>query len=430
MQYERVTLPNGIRVLVSEMPETRSVSLAVYVGVGSRAESAANAGTSHFVEHMVFKGTAKRPSAPEISQAVESLGGAVNASTDKEVTLFWSRVPARHYLVALDVVADMIRAPMLRESDVESERSVVVEEIRMYRDQPQDRVHTLVDELLYPRHPLGWEVAGREKVVLGLTPDDLRRFMRLGYAPDRIVVALAGRLSAPEAIAAVAAQLGDIAPRPPVDIAPAPAPSVVRTKVLAKRGEQAHLCIGWRAVPTAHPDEFVLDMLNAVLGEGMSSRLFVELRERRALAYDVHSYEANYVDAGHLVIYAGVAPSRAREALAAALAEVARLRDELVPDVELERVRDFAKGRIELRLEDTRGVSSWLAGQELFLGRVRSVEEICAIIDGISAEDVQRAARQYLRTELCYVAAVGPRATVASLGAPAVPESIAMEIAS
>ncbi len=430
MQYERVTLPNGIRVLVSEMPETRSVSLAVYVGVGSRAETVANAGTSHFVEHMVFKGTAKRPTAPEISQAVESLGGAVNASTDKEVTLFWSRVPARHYLVALDVVADMIRAPMLRESDVEAERGVVIEEIRMYRDQPQDRVHTLMDELLYPRHPLGWEIAGREKVVLGLTGDDLRGFMRLGYAPDRMVVALAGRLSAAEAVSAVEAQLGDVAARPGFPVVPAPVPSRARTKVLAKRGEQAHLCVGWRAVSTTHPDMFVLDMLNAVLGEGMSSRLFVELRERRALAYDVHSYEANYADAGHLAIYAGVAPTRASEALAAALAEVARLRDELVPDAELERVRDFVKGRMELRLEDTRGVSSWLAGQELFHGRVRSVDEICAIVDGIGAEDLRRAARQYLRTELCYVAAVGPRATIASLGAPDAPENVPLEIAS
>src|SRR3989449_10446262 len=195
-------LLNGIRVLVAEMPETRSVSMAVYVGVGSRVESKSDAGTSHFLEHMVFKGTAKRPTATDISQEIESRGGVVNASTDKEVTVFWSRVPARHYLVALDVVADMIRAPMLRPADVESERNVIVEELRMYRDQPQDRVHTLVDELLYPRHPLGWEVAGREEVVLGMTADRLREFMQRGYAPSRTVVALAGPLRADEAIAA------------------------------------------------------------------------------------------------------------------------------------------------------------------------------------------------------------------------------------
>src|SRR6266705_5359811 len=169
MEHRRVTLPNGLRILVGEMPETRSVSLAMYVGVGSRIETKVDAGTSHFLEHMVFKGTAKRPTAADISMEIESRGGVVNAATDKEVTVFWSRVPARHWRVALDVIADMILAPMLRDSDVESEKKVIVEELRMYRDQPQDRVHTLVDELLYPRHPLGWEVAGREQVVLAMT---------------------------------------------------------------------------------------------------------------------------------------------------------------------------------------------------------------------------------------------------------------------
>src|SRR5947208_12965834 len=173
------------------MPETRSVSMAIYVGIGSRVETKNDAGTSHFLEHMLFKGTAKRPTAADISQEIESRGGVVNASTDKEVTVFWSRVPARHYLVALDVIADLIRAPMLRPADVQSERNVIVEELRMYRDQPQDRVHTLVDELIYPRHPLGWEVAGREEVVLAMTADRLREFIQRGYAPSRKAVALA-----------------------------------------------------------------------------------------------------------------------------------------------------------------------------------------------------------------------------------------------
>lgn len=416
MRYERVALPNGLRVLVSEMPETRSVSLSVYVGVGSRVEDRTTAGTAHFLEHILFKGTAKRPTAQDISQAIEGVGGAVNASTDKEVTVFWSRMVARHYLLALDVIADMIRAPLLRQADVEQERKVVLEEIRMYRDQASDRVHGLIDELLYPKHPLGWETAGRESVVSELTPEKIRAFMERGYAPARTVIALAGRLDAQEAIAAVTAQFGDLAAREPLPLKPAPPAGIVHAKQVAKRGEQAHVCVGWRGVAQDHPDRYVLDMLNAVLGEGMSSRLFQELREKRALAYDVHSYESNYLDAGHLVIYAGVAPARAAEALGVALGEVARLRDEPVGEAELMRIRDFAKGRIELRLEDTRGVAGWLAGQELFLGRVRTVEELCAIIDSIGPADVQRVARQYLRPELAYVAAVGPRAALARLG--------------
>jgi predicted Zn-dependent peptidase len=429
LEHRRVTLPNGLRILVAEMPETRSVSMAVYVGVGSRVETKNDAGTSHFLEHMVFKGTAKRPTAADISQEIESRGGVVNASTDKEVTVFWSRVPARHYLVALDVIADMIRAPMLRPSDVESERKVIVEELRMYRDQPQDRVHILIDELLYPKHPLGWEVAGREKVVLGLTAEDLRVFIDRGYAPSRTVVALAGPLKADEAIAAVDEALGALSAREAPRAAPAPRAGKLRAKLLGKRAEQTNLCVGWRAVQTDHPDKFVVDMLNAVLGEGMSSRLFLELREKRGLAYDVHSYDANYVDAGHLVVYAGLAPQNGAEVLAAIMGEIARLRDEPVPDRELERVRDFAKGRLELRLEDTRGVSGWLAGQELFLGRVRTVEEVCAIIDGITPSDIQRVAREYLRPELAYVAAVGPRASLAAIVPPA-SDALAIGIAS
>jgi predicted Zn-dependent peptidase len=429
MRYERVVLPNGVRVLVKDMPEARSASIAVYVGVGSRSETKIDAGTSHFLEHMVFKGTANRPSASEISQQIEGVGGTVNASTDKEATVFSSFVPARHYLLALDIVSDLVRAPLLRDADVESERNVIVEEIRMYRDQAQDRVHTLIDELLYPNHPLGWEIAGREPVVLGLTATGLREFMAAQYAPSRVVVAIAGRIDEAEAIAAVRSRFGDLPARPALAVKPAPKPGRARTKTLAKRGEQAHVCIGWRGVPQLHPDKFPIDILNAILGEGMSSRLFLELREKRALTYDVHSYISNYSDAGHVVIYAGVAPTRAKEAVGAALAEVARLRAEPVTEAELTRVRDFVKGRIELRLEHSRGVSSWLAGQELFLEKVRSVEELIAIIDGIGAADLQRVAQRYLRPELAYLAAVGPRATVAELTAPDAEESM-MEKAS
>ncbi len=203
---------------------------------------------------------------------------------------------------------------------------------------------------------------------------------------------------------------------------PAPRAGKSHLKLLGKRAEQTNLCVGWRAVHTTHPDKYSLDMLNAVLGEGMSSRLFLELREKRGLAYDVHSYGANYADAGHLVVYAGFAPQNAAEVLKAIMREVERLREEVVPDVEIERVRDFAKGRLELRLEDTRGVSGWLAGQELFLGRVRSVEEVEAIIDGVTTADMQRVARAYLRPELAYVAAIGPRASLTGIAAPAAEE--------
>src|SRR5207249_10683043 len=226
---------------------------------------------------------------------------------------------------------------------------------------------------------------------------------------------------ADEAIAAVDEALGGLAPREIVPSKPAPRSGKSHTKLVGKRAEQTNLCVGWRSVHTTHPDKFSIDMLNAVLGEGMSSRLFLELREKRGLAYDVHSYDANYADAGHRVVYAGFAPQNGAEVHKAIMREVERLRDELVPDVEIERVRDFAKGRLELRLEDTRGVSGWLAGQEIFLGRVRSVDEVCAIIDGIAATDIQRVARSYLQPDQAFVAAIGPRPSLVAIAAPAAP---------
>lgn len=417
MRYERTVLPNGLRVLVAPMPEMRSTTVAVVVGAGSRYERRQESGVSHFVEHMVFKGTAKRPTAQEISQTIEGLGGVINASTDKEVTVFWSRVPARHYLVAVDVIADMLRHPMLREADVASERQVIVEEIRMYLDTPQDLVHVLSDGLLFPTSPLGWETAGRAAVVQRLRAEDLRGYMESAYAPERIVVALAGPLDVAEAQEAIAAQFGDLAPRPPRPFAPAGEPSARRRRMRAKRGEQAHLCLTWRGVPQSHPDKFALDLLSAVLGEGMSSRLFLELREKLSLAYDVHSYVANFIDAGVFGIYAGVAPQRAGEAHAAALREVERMIREPVGEIELNRVRDFVKGRLELRMEDTRGVAMWIAGQELLLGRIRSLEELSQILDGIGAQDLQRVARTYLDPAAAFTSVVGPQLALTAMDA-------------
>ena len=421
MEYARSVLDNGLRVLVAPMPEARSVTVSVVVGAGSRYERRLESGISHFVEHIVFKGSAKRPTAPEISQAVESLGGIINAFTDKEVTGFWARVPARHYLIALDVLADMLRHPILRESDVIAERQVIVEEIRMNLDAPQDLVHVMMDALLFPNSPLGWETAGRAAVVMKITAAALRSYMERQYAPERIVVTLAGPLDVAEAQAAVTSHLGDMARRPPQRYREAPPPSGVHRRLRAKRGEQAHIVIGYRGVSHAHPDKYALDMLNAVLGEGMSSRLFLELREKLSLAYDVHSFVSNYSDAGMVGIYAGVAPQRTAEAHAAAMREVERLLREPVGDAELSRVKDFIKGRMELRMEDTRGVGMWIAGQELLIGHIRSLEELAAIIDSVTVEDIQRVANTYLRPELSYSTVVGPQTALATMTEPAAP---------
>lgn len=423
MPFHQHKLANGLNIIGEISPSARSVALGFFVRTGARDEVSQVSGVSHFLEHMVFKGSAKRPTAADISQAIESLGGMINASTDKELTVFWARVPARHYLVAVDVLADMLRQPMLRESDVAAEKPVVLEEIRLYRDTPQDLVHVMTDGLLFPSSPLGSEVAGRAPVVLKITAEDLRRHMDRLYSPERIVICLAGPLDVAEARQAIAAQFGDMPRRPAQLFAPAGAPGNHHRKMRAKRGEQAHVVIAWRGVSYPHPDRYALEMLNVVLGEGMSSRLFLELREKLSLAYDVHSSTANYSDAGMLGIYSGVAPQRSGEAHAAALREVERLIREPVGDAELNRVRDFVEGRMELRMEDTRGVALWIAGQELILGRIRSVEELAAIYDAVTAEDIQRVAATYLQPGLAYTAVVGPHTALQAMAVTPVPEA-------
>jgi predicted Zn-dependent peptidase len=285
----------------------------------------------------------------------------------------------------------------------------------MNLDAPQDLVHVMMDALLFPSSPLGWETAGRAAVVMKITAEALRSYMERMYAPERIVVALAGPLDVAEAEAAVATQFGDMPRRAPQRFREAPAPGELHRRMRAKRGEQAHIVIGYRGIANAHPDRYTIDMLNAVLGEGMSSRLFLELREKLSLAYDVHSFVSNYSDAGMIGIYAGVAPQRTAEAHAAALREVDRLIREPVGEAELARVKDFVKGRLELRMEDTRGVGMWIAGQELLLGEIKGVEERSAIIDAVTADDIQRVAREYLRPELSYTTVVGPHTALATL---------------
>lgn len=295
----------------------------------------------------------------------------------------------------------------------------------MNLDTPQDLVHVMMDTLLFPNSPLGWETAGRAAVVMKIGADALRAYLDRFYSPDRIVVALAGRLDVAEAESAVAAQFGDLARRPPHRYREAPPSSATHRRFRAKRGEQAHVVIGYRGISHAHPDKYIVDMLNAVLGEGMSSRLFLELREKLSLAYDVHSFVSNYSDAGMVGIYAGVAPPRTAEAHGAALREVDRLIREPTGEAELSRVKDFVKGRLELRMEDSGGVCRWIAGQELLLGQIRSVEEVSAIIDSITAEDIQRVAREYLRPELAYTTVVGPHTALATMIEPAPAAAIA-----
>ena len=407
--YQKTTLPNGLRVLTAHMPHTRSVSISIYVGTGSRYETPEQAGLAHFLEHLCFKGTKRYPSPQEISQAIDGVGGSINAATDRELTVFYCKVAQPYFALALDVLSDLVRRPLLASDEFEKERKVVIEELAMVADSPNQQVDLLLDETLWPDQPLGRDVAGSEASVKALTRDMAVEYLHQQYVPNNIVVSAAGAVTHKQVMKQVKASLGDWERGVPEGWFPAVnGQAKPRAASLYKATEQAHLSLAVRGLSIQHPDRFILSLLSVILGEGMSSRLTLELREKRGLCYDVHSYMSSFQDAGSLTIYAGVDPADAEEALSAILVELRRMRDELVSKDEFGRAKELMKGRLLLRMEDTRVVSDWLGGQELLTGVVRTVDEVTAQIDAVTREDTRRIARQLFVTEQLNLAVVGP----------------------
>ncbi len=407
--YQKTTLSNGLRVLTAPMPHTRSVAVSVYIGAGSRYEQPAEAGLSHFIEHLCFKGTEQRPSPQEISQLIDGVGGSINAATDRELTVFYCKVAQPHFELALDVLADLLCRPLLAPDELEKERRVIIEELAMIADSPAQQADLLLDETLWPGQALGRDVAGNEASVRALSRQQALDYLHRQYVPNNAVVSVAGAVEHQEAVELIATALSQWPRGVPGGWFPAVnGQSAPRVAVKYKKTEQAHLSVAVRGLPFQHPDRYVLSLLSVLLGEGMSSRLALELRERRGLSYDVHSYVSFFHDAGSFVLYAAVDPAHAAEALGALVGEVGRLRDEDVSEEELGRAKELAKGRVLLRMEDTRAVSDWLAAQELLAGRIRTVDEVSALIDLVSVEDLRRIARRLIVPEQLNLAVVGP----------------------
>ena len=407
--YTRFVLDGGVRLLAAPMRERASVSIAFMFGTGSRVESAEDCGLAHFIEHMVFKGGERYPTARLISQAVEGVGGALNASTDREATIFWAKVPAARLDVAVDVLSDMLFAPRLLDEDVERERQVVIEELRMYEDNPQDHVQTLFDAVMWPDHPLGWDVAGTEQTVRGFAAADCRRHLERHYRPEDLVISVAGAIDADGVAALVSAALQRWPGRGgrPGEPLPAAAPHGAPLSLLDRRTGQANVILGARAPGYRDERRFVADILNVVLGEGMSSRLFLELREERGLAYDVHSYISRVSDSGALAISLGCEPKRAIVATRAAVAELRRLATELVPQAELERAKEYARGRLEVQLEGTSALCNHLGQQELLTGEILTAAQIAERLLAVDARAVRDLAAEILGAGL-RAAVIGP----------------------
>jgi predicted Zn-dependent peptidase len=406
--FERTALAEGPRVISSRVPGARSVSIAAYVLAGSRLESAAEAGVAHFMEHLTFKGTTAYPTTRAISEAIEGAGGSFNAATDRESTVYWVRVPHREARLGMDVIGELIVRPTLSTDEIEGERSVIVEEIRGYQDDPTEYAQILFQTAMFGDGPLGREICGEEAGIRALPDETIRDFWRTTYRPANTVVAVAGDIDHETAVQLAANAFGTGNGTVP-GFAPAPAlPAGERVLVDKRPTAQAQLVVGVPALRRDHPDAWTLSLLNAVLGDGMSSRLFQSVREELGLAYDISSGLVDYADAGALEISAGVDPDALDDALKAIIVELVRLRDEPIPADELERAKRYLSGGLELRMDETRHVASWIGGQEALHDRVLTVDEALVEVAAVKADDIQRLAATLVVDDGLRLAAVAP----------------------
>jgi predicted Zn-dependent peptidase len=406
-------------VVVERVPHRRSVGLGLWVAVGSRHEGPGLQGAAHMIEHVAFKGTRRLRTALDIAVAIEQVGGDLNAETGKELTGYLAKVPREHWLRGLDVLWELATAPLLRQRDVTSERRVVLEELADALDTPSDHVHDLLAEALWPDHPLGRCELGTAESLAGLGQAQLRAFLRDRYTPGAMVLSVAGDLEASEVVDAAGERARRWAtPAPgtiePPGVEPVAAPVAGPTVRLERRDtEETQLCLGLRTVARDHPDRAALEIVRLLLGEGMSSRLFQEVRERRGLAYTVTVDGLSFRDAGALEIYAGVAPRKARACLRTLLRELARLAEEPTPAREIADAVEKGLGYLALRLEDTEELSDWLARGVLLEGRVRRFEELALRLRAVVPDDVRRVARAYLTDDRLCLAVIGPHRSAA-----------------
>lgn len=406
--FERTVLDNGLRIVTSSMPHTKAVSVLLLVGAGSRYERVEEMGISHFLEHMLFKGTTRRPLPQQISEAIEGVGGVLNASTDREMTVYWCKTPQQHFPAAADLLVDMVRESLFRSDDLEKERDVVVEELAMTNDFPTDRVGVILDELIWPDQPMGRDVGGTKESVEGITRDMMLDYLGRQYVPANVVASVAGGVAHDEVVELVNGRLGSWrgaahSPWFPVENGQ----KEPRVALEHRQLEQAHLSLGLEAYSAHHPDRYALDLLSIILGEGMSSRLFVALREEQGLSYDIASGVQHLLDTGAFIVSAGVDPSKLEQAMGSIMEELAKAKRGASPE-ELAKAKEVAKGRMLLGLEDSRRVASFLGSQELLLDRILTADEVLERVDAVAVDDIHRVANDVLVESALNLAVVGP----------------------
>lgn len=406
--YTKTTLPNGLRVVTHDMGDRDSIALGFWIGVGGRHEEDHLKGAAHFLEHIVFKGS-KKYSCEEIKTSIEGVGGTLNAFTSEEQTCFYAKIPTKHLKKTFDVLADMVSRPSIADPDIIKEKTVVVEEIKMYRDLPQYAVMELLDGLLWPDHPLGKNLAGTPETVTGLSQEDITGFHKHHYIPSNIVVAACGNLHHAQIVRMAKERFGKL-PREsqPSYIKADNSQSRPRINLFPKKIEQMHLALGMIGYDENHKDRHALNLLSVILGGNMSSRLFVEIREKRGLAYSISCMARTMHDTGVFLIRAGVDNQKIVETVALILNELDKVKRAGVTDDEFTRGRDYLLGQMLLSLEDTMEHMLWIGDTVISQNKTKTLRSLIADFQKIKKEDIRRVAREILKTRRYNLAIVGP----------------------
>jgi predicted Zn-dependent peptidase len=409
MKFKKTTLPNGLRVILAPMAETDTVTVLVMTGVGSRFETRRENGIAHFLEHMMFKGTEKRPTTLDISRELDAIGADYNAFTGKEFTGYYAKVEAHHFDTALDVVSDMFLNSKLDTEEIDRERGTIIQEINMYEDMPMRRVSELFESHLYGDVPLGWDIAGPKENIKAFTRADFLRYMRRGYVAGNVVVAVAGNIDTRAAMTAVRKAFA------PIREGEQPSFRTVKERqkkpgifVAKKKTDQTHFLLGVRAFDRFHADRYALSVLSTILGGNMSSRLFIEVRERRGLAYRVSTGAELYHDAGYLATQCGVEHENLQATIGVILDEYRKIATERVDAEELSRAKEYLKGKMAMGLEGSDDVAEYLVTQEILRDEIVSPKEKIRMISRVTADDVLRVAQDIFRNDRLNLAVIGP----------------------
>ncbi len=407
--YKLTTLKNGLKIITCEMPNVSGVSNNVFVGAGSRYETKEENGISHFLEHMFFKGTEKRPSVLDIAGTIDSVGGLMNAATSHDYTLFWNKVPKKYFSLGIDVLSDMLSNSLLKEDEIRREKGVVVEEINMTKDDPSRYILHLGYQLMWGDSPLGRDVLGTKESVRGMKRKDFINYLKNFYQPRNMAVSIAGNIKHQEIMKEIEKKFGKLK-NGPIKKYEKFKDNQNKPKSLIhhKETDQTYLFLGFKAIARHHPQKPVLDIINMILSGGMSSRLFINIREKRGLAYYIRAYQDNFLDTGCFFVHAGLNSQKIEEAIKAIIEEFKKLKEEKVSATELKKAKEYVKGNLLLEMDDSEEVASWFGTQAVFDKEIKTPREKIKEIEKVTAEQIQELAQKLFIQEKINLAVIGP----------------------